>query len=192
MRVRWDVCIRNPKAASEPASKSKPSIVAESCLFSLYCGNPFFNYPHKAIMCILVGSPYERAYRHFRSAHSRPLNIVIHLYCLVHAIIANMALLHAADLSFSPSSQLISSTATIGLSALLLFATTSSPLRVRLLAVALLAMAFMLRGVALRHWMTLLTVEGVMCAVNIKYGDAKAGSVLPGPRGAHEHVPLVT
>jgi hypothetical protein len=42
--------------------------------------------------------PPHHRYRHFRSAHSDPLNIALHLVGLAHAALANFALLHLADM----------------------------------------------------------------------------------------------
>ena len=44
----------------------------------------------------------------------------------------------------------------------------------KLAALFALLVAFQLRGAAVYHWTTLLWLEGLIWAVNLKYGDAKA------------------
>ena len=57
-----------------------------------FCG-PFFFTPAKLPLQLCYGSEYQRAYRHFRSNHSNPINIVVHLVGLLHLLLANFALL---------------------------------------------------------------------------------------------------
>lgn len=154
--------------------------VSEACVFLLYVGNPFFFYPHKALMCLLCGSPYQRSYRHFRSAHSKSLNIVVHLICLCYAVLANSVLLRSADQYWFPDSIEVLSLSTLLMSAcLLLFRTPSAPIFVKLAAVAVLVCGYSVRDVALTHWKSLLLFDGMMQAVNLKLGDAKAVPTLP-------------
>jgi len=45
----------------------------------------------------MTGLSYERAYRHFRTNHTTPFNIICHALGLGHTLIANFALLHTID-----------------------------------------------------------------------------------------------
>lgn len=73
------------------------SVVNEMLLYLQYLGSPFLCHPHKPIACSVAGSAYSRAYRHFRSAHSVPLNLAIHVVGLFYAALANAALLRCLD-----------------------------------------------------------------------------------------------
>ena len=90
--VRWKI-----GNLAEASKIQFSSVGGEFSLFLLYLGNPFYFYPHKALMCFIFGAEYLRAYRHFRSAHSKPLNIAVNLMCLIYSMLANCALLRSID-----------------------------------------------------------------------------------------------
>jgi len=180
--MRWELSGLQQQRKREVDKKS-PSMAAEAALFLVYCGNPFYSYPHKPLLCLAFGSPYERAYRHFRAAHSRPLNIVLHLVCLVYAVLANSALLCQLDRLFTPEAYPAVSLLNLTLAATFLwFHTAAAPLPARLAALAVLAGAFGLRDVVLDNWQVFLWLEGVMYSFNVKLSDAKAVPALPGAR----------
>eukprot|EP00041_Stephanoeca_diplocostata_P028244 m.793755 g.793755 ORF g.793755 m.793755 type:complete len:324 (-) comp23337_c0_seq1:2730-3701(-) len=62
-----------------------------------YTFAPFFGWPHKPILHCFFGTNYNRALDHFRRDHSDPLNIILHLMCLVLQLGANFALTSILD-----------------------------------------------------------------------------------------------
>jgi hypothetical protein len=178
--VRW-------RLGALPISKwggvNKDTAVSEFCIFLAFVGNPFFHYPYKALMCLFYGSPYPRAYRHFRDAHSKNLNILVHLLCLCYAVVANAMLLRGIDKGINqywPNSAEVASVSTLLLTAaLLLFFTPSAPAVVKVTAVSILVGGFLARDVALHHWKWLLPFDALMQGVNLKLGDAKAVPTFP-------------
>jgi hypothetical protein len=182
LNVRWELSGLQKK---KPDGKklASPSLAAEASLFLLYCGNPFYSYPYKPLICFIFGSTYKRSYLHFRAAHSMPLNIVLHLICLVHAVLANSALLCFFDglvaPLVAPGSEYISLANLVFSGILLLFCATGSPILVRIAAVAVLGAGYGLRQTILDNWQMLLWLEGVMYSINVRLSDAKAVPSMP-------------
>lgn len=80
-------------------------------LLLMYFSGPFNFHPLKLPLQLYRGSPYERAYRHFRSNHSNSINIAAHFFGLVHILVMNFALLNEIDSSI-PSSKITSAFST--------------------------------------------------------------------------------
>ena len=153
-------------------------LVGEFCLFIMYCGSPFYSYPHKLMAAICFSSPYPRAFRHFSDAHSQPLNIGLHLFGLAHAVATNSALVLLLDHSlfdglFGVTSFLSIVNVLLWVS-LLLCCTDPAPAVVRLLAASVVVLGYLSAPLVLDHWLSLLWAEGIVHALNYKYGDAKA------------------
>jgi hypothetical protein len=183
LAVRWHLSglqKKNDKKKNdgEPL-KASPSMAAEASLFLLYCGNPFYSYPYKPLICLAFGSTYERSYAHFRAAHSMPLNIILHLICLFYAVLANAALLRVLDTVIDPSNDYISLTNLVLTAPLLLIRAETAPIFVRVAAVAVLVAGYGCRNMILDNWQVLLWIEGIMYSVNVQLSDSKAVPSLP-------------
>ena len=88
--------------ARATTKRSPPGSAA--MLFLMYFASPFFGHPLKALLQAALGAPYARAYRHFRSNHTAPDNIAIHLAALALILSANFALLALGDRAITGSS----------------------------------------------------------------------------------------
>lgn len=121
---------------------------ADIMLALQYALSPFFFNPLKLLLQLTLGSPYTRAYHHFRNNHSLPLNIVVHLFGVVHILIANFAVLSLVDdaiVAVAGFNVGISLATAVAWASLLLFCTSPAPLAVRCTAVAAITAAYQAR-----------------------------------------------
>lgn len=172
---------RGKGSPATTAGASWNQLGARATIWLMFCGSPFFGYPHKPLLALAYGSRYQRTYQHFRAAHSDPGNLARHLLGLGHAICANMALLQVVDTAvFGADGVAYFSWATLlGWAALLTFWTETAPAATRVLAVASLVAGFAVRAWVVKHWALLLWAEGVQHALIWKWGDGKAMPYLP-------------
>lgn len=123
---------------------------------------------------LLFGSNYERAYRHFRSAHSKPLNLAVHLVGLTHIIAANFAMLNILDDALSSvwaGSGIAAALSALSWSALL--AAVPAPMVVRALSLAAVALGFTYRASWEAFWLGCVTLEGVEHTLIYAYNDGR-------------------
>ena len=171
--LRWELS----SWTRQPDARLSPSWSHELALWMLYCGNPFYCYPHKICCGLAFASGYTRAYGHFRSAHSKPLNLAIHVGCMAVALVANAALLHAVDIWLALDNGIVSILTLACYAAFL--AHVPAPLTARALAIMALGVAFVLRDCVLTNWRWLLWFDSLIFAINFKHGDAKAVPTMP-------------
>lgn len=64
---------------------------------SLFSFGPFFTYPWKPIMNMMIGDTYPVAYKHFWDQHRHKTNLAMHVICLFFQVFGNFSLLSAID-----------------------------------------------------------------------------------------------
>jgi len=156
-----------PKTAT-PATTGPGGLM----LFCMYFLGPFYFHPFKAALQVAWGSPYDRAYHHFRSNHKLPVNIAAHVLGLVHILFGNFSLMHAVDTALPSQFAYLSAWTAASWGGLLL--ATSAPVGVRLLAVGGVGVAFHLRAAWLPLWVGLALLEAPLHVLFLRFGDGKA------------------
>jgi hypothetical protein len=99
------------------------------------------------------------------------------MLCMAVALVANAALLHAVDVAWGMGG--VVSVLNLACYAAFLSQVTAASLLARALAIMALGAAFMLRDCVLTNWRLLQSFDGLIFALNFKFGDAKAVPTMP-------------
>jgi len=123
----------------------------------LYFGGAFFAYPHKPLLNVFQGSPYEVAYQHFRRDHTTDANLVYHGLCLIGQLTGNFGLLGELDEKLGLKNVLSLATASTWAGMLVL--NSSAPPAVKAMSVASLVLAYKLRHKIRGHWQSIMYLQ---------------------------------
>ena len=128
----------------------------------IYTCGTFYALPAKNLLVLASSASFRRSYHHFRRDHSDPLNLAIHLGCLVAQLLGNFGLLALLD-ALCGTQQLISlSTAAVWITTIVVGAGKDMPWSVGVLTVACIAGGYAVREAVLQQWRVLALVH-VLC-----------------------------
>eukprot|EP01013_Petalomonas_cantuscygni_P018086 TRINITY_DN35423_c0_g1_i1.p1 TRINITY_DN35423_c0_g1~~TRINITY_DN35423_c0_g1_i1.p1 ORF type:complete len:303 (+),score=18.44 TRINITY_DN35423_c0_g1_i1:95-1003(+) len=156
---------------------SSPSAVGHLSVVLMYVGNAFFFSPVKFLFQVWCGSDFSRAYRHFRSCHSVPSNIAVHIAGLCHILVSNFAFLYALDKQlqyFGVPSDIPGISALTACLWAILLARTPSPVAARVVVIASICVAFVVRESWYSAWLLVACVEVPLHAMYLRFGDGQA------------------